>query len=124
MKNYTEFKKWLEHHIEMIPSNIVAINFNLYEGADDSYHIQVNGTESFDPDDEDWACDDAFTTGEDIFEVPRTDDIQEWQEGLEYMTNMVKKYLDEGSFASKLMNYEAVGIGFVDGDIEILHMKK
>lgn len=121
MLYYEEFSKWLEGNLEQLPSDVVAVNFNLYEGADQTYDIQLIGTDAFDEEDEEWACEEIFTTGENIFLLPRTNDIENWEEGLSFIIKMVAKYLDNGKYANILKGLQAVGIGFVDGDIELLY---
>lgn len=32
MLYYEDFSKWLEGNLEQLPSDVVAVNFNLYEG--------------------------------------------------------------------------------------------
>lgn len=39
------------------------------------------------------------------------------------MIQLIKKYLEQGAYSNILKNYQAVGIGFVDGDIEIVFNK-
>jgi len=80
------------------------------------------GSDKFDEDDSDWACNEIFTTREDIFYFQRTSDIAEWEEGLKYVISMVKKYLQTGNYSNILKTYKAIGVGFVDGDIEIIYM--
>jgi hypothetical protein len=120
MLYYEDFSKWLDKHLEQLPSDVVAVNFNLYEGSHQTYDIQLIGTEEFDEADEDWVCTDFFTTGEDVFFIPRNNDILDWQDGLSFITKIIEKYLNDGRFANKLKELQAVGIGFVDGDIDIL----
>ena len=43
-----------------------------------------------------------------------------WQTIEEIFKEWVKDYLGNGAYAGKLKEYEAVGIGFVDGDLTIL----
>jgi hypothetical protein len=124
MLYYDDFSKWLESNLEQLPSDVVAINFNLYEGSNQTYDIQLIGTDKFDETDDDWACEEIFTTGEDVFLIPRTDDIEEWENGLSFIIKMVEKYLENGKYANMLKQLQAVGVGFVDGDIEILHEAK
>lgn len=119
-----DFSKWLDSNLEQLPPDIVAVNFNLYEGSNDTYDIQLIGTDTFDEEDEDWACEEIFTTGEDIFLMPRTDDIEDWEDALDFITKMVRKYLEDGKYANMLKGLQAVGIGFVDGEIQILHQAK
>lgn len=121
MLYYEDFSKWLEGNLEQLPSDTVAVNFNLYEGADQTYDIQLIGTDTFDEENEDWVCEEIFTTGEDIFLLPRTNDIENWEEGLSIIIKMVEKYLENGKYANMLKGLQAVGIGFVDGDIKLLY---
>ena len=76
MKYYDEFVNWLNKHLSKdIPTNILAINFNLYESSEQTYDIQMTGSDEFDEEDEDWACNTVFSTDEDLFVISRTDDI-------------------------------------------------
>ena len=119
---YKGFSGWLDRHLSKgLPDGIIAVNFNLYEGSGQTYDVELVGCDSFDEDDEDWVCDEVFTTRDDLFCLERTDDISGWEQGLACVTDFVEKYLSEGGFASILKKYEAVGIGFVDGDIEIVY---
>lgn len=120
MLYYDDFSKWLDDNLEQLPTDVVAVNFNLYEGSKQTYDVQLIGTDTFDEEEEDWACDEIFTTGEDLFLLPRTNDIEDWEDGLSFIIKMVEKYLENGKYARKLKGLQAVGIGFVDGDIELL----
>jgi hypothetical protein len=124
MLYYEDFSKWLDYNLEQFSTDIIAVNFNLYEGSNQTYDIQLIGTNTFDEEDEDWACEEVFTTGEDVFLIPRTNDIEDWKKGLAFITKIVQKYLEDGKYANILQGLQAVGIGFVDGDIEILHQAK
>jgi len=122
MDNFELFSIWLNQVLEQdIPKGIKAFNFNLYEGEKDTYDIQLIGSDEFDEDDSDWACTEYFTSGEDICYIKRTDEIEHWEQGLSYITKLVERYLQEGEYANILKNVTAIGIGFVDGDIEILY---
>ena len=125
MKHYQEFSVWLDQQLSQgLPDGIVAFNFNLYEGTPDphpNYHIELIGTDFFDENDDDWPCNEVFTTRENLFIFERTEDISEWEKGLVFMTSLVSKYLQEGKHADKLKSVDAVGIGFVDGDLHILY---
>ena len=98
-----------------------VILFNLYESSEQTYDIQMTGSDEFDEEDEDWACNTVFSTDEDLFVISRTDDISEWQQGIIFISALVQKYLESGMYAEKLKSYKAVGIGFVDGNIDILY---
>lgn len=116
---YQEFSKWLERVLALgLPDEIIAVHFNLYEEANHNWSIQFVGTGSFDEEDEDWACDEVFSTGEDLYRWKKDTD---WESALEEGVHMVQEYLAEGTYADMLKKYRAVGIGFVDGDIEVLY---
>ncbi len=122
MDNFKLFSYWLNQVLEQeIPKGIKAFNFNLYEGEEDTYDIQLIGSDEFDEDDSDWACTEYFTSGENICYIKRTDEIAHWEQGLSYITKLVERYLQEGKDADTLKNVSAIAIGFVDGDLDILH---
>lgn len=124
MLYYQNFFKWLDNYLEQLPSDVVAVNFNLYEGSNQTYDIQLIGTDKFYETDDDWACEEIFTTGEDIFFIQRTEDIEYWEDGLSFITKMIKKYFENGKYVYVLQGLQAVGVGFVDGDIELLYNAK
>ena len=117
---YNEFEAWLDAALEAeMPEDIAAFNFNLYEDGDNLWSIELIGASRFDPEDPDWACEEVFTNREDpLCWSAETD----WENILETMTQYVEKYLVEGKYAALLKESEAVGIGFVDGDITIVYV--
>ena len=122
MKHYEDFSRWLDKHLlEELPSEIIAINFNLYEGSENTYDVEVVGCDEFDEDDDDWACSEVFTTRDDLFFIPRTSDIAKWEQGLSFVTSLVIEYLQNGKYSDKLTSYTAVSIGFVSGSIDIIY---
>ena len=117
---YNEFEAWLDAALEAgVPDGIAAYNFNLYEDDDNLWSIELIGASRFDEEDPDWACDEVFTNREDPLSWSAETD---WEEILETMTQYVEKYLAEGKYADVLKDTEAVGIGFVDGDITIVYV--
>lgn len=121
---YVFIEKWLDSILEQtIPTDVVALNFNLYEDGCNNWSIELVGTESFDLDDEDWCCNEIFDFG--TRETPLTWKAEKaWSEILEEMIQVLKKYLEQGQHSNVLKKYQGVGIGFVDGDVEILFVKQ
>jgi hypothetical protein len=78
------------------------------------------GSSEYAPDDSDWACAEVFTTREDLF---ITDEVvgKKWEDVLCFFKSEVGAYLENGRYKDKLLSKAAVGIGFVDGDLEILY---
>ena len=120
-KNNREFYDWLDNILQgELSDEIKAINFNLYEDENDKWSIEMVGTSEFDENDEDWACYEVFTTRDDPFIIARKSD---WETIETFFIGLVKKYPDDGKYAYKLKQYQAVGIGFVDGDLHICWMQ-
>lgn len=116
---------WIELILEkQVPLNIEAYNFNIYEETDSAYGIQLIGTDSFDLEDEDWACTDYYTSDENLCYIDRTPDIEDWQLGLSYIKNLIEEYLLTGGKKEILLNSRAVGVGFVDGAIEFAYIRE
>lgn len=122
--DYYKLEAWLEKHLNSsMQEDINAFNFNLYEEATEDYGVQLIGTNEFDENDDDWACTDYFTTGEDILLISRVEEIEDWENGLNYIKSLIDDYLNRGEFRERLLSVNAVGVGFVDGDAEIIYKK-
>ena len=121
MKHLEDFKIWVEKYLIDLPEDAVAINFNLYEGEED-YSIQLISTDEFDEEDEDWACEEIFSTEDDLFVISITEDIENWEDALAYIKGMIEEYLKISSCRSIIGNLQGIGVGFVDGDIELLSL--
>lgn len=120
---YAFVENWLDSILEQpIPAEVAALNFNLYEEGGNNWSIELVGTESFDLEDEDWGCDEIFDFG--TRENPLVwEEEKMWNEILDEMIQIMKRYLQEGKYAGVLKKYRGVGIGFVDGNIEILFVQ-
>ena len=114
---------WIDNILnQAIPDDVVAFCFNLYEESDDSWAMELVGTEWFDLEDEDWACNELtdFGSREQLYNWEME---CEWEEVLEYMVSELNQYLENGKYSELLKSKSGVGVGFVDGNIEILHSK-
>ena len=125
MNIYEEFAQWLDNLLENndMPAETKAFCFNLYEESetDHIYGIQLIAADHFDENDPDWACDEVWSSEEDIFTVDTSDeDDTGWKHAQDLFTEMVNEYLESGSFSKILKSAEAVAIGFVDGELELL----
>lgn len=120
---YNKVEDWLRGVLNQdIPEEVVAFCFNLYEDGDNAWSMELVGTERFEVDDEDWPCDEVtdFGTREDLLTWNKE---AEWDVVLEEMSIVLKQYLENGEYANILKSKEGIGIGFVDGDVEILFTK-
>lgn len=117
MNKYREFEIWMDKHFSSdLPVGTKAINFNLYEEEDTQFDIQCIGSPEYDPEDSDWACNEIFSTGEDLFHL----ESDSWETCLQMAIDYIKEYMSSGIYSSKLTNMEAVTVGFVDGDLEVV----
>lgn len=124
MDIYLEFEKWLDNLLENndMPENAIAFNFNLYEEEDDSYGIQLIASDEFDENDSDWACSEVWSSEEDIFYISASDEQdKDWRKALEFISNLICDYLENGKYKHILLAEKAIGVGFVDGDIDLLY---
>ena len=118
-----DLSSWIDQILDQnIPQEVTAFCFNLYEESDESYAMEVVGTECFDEENEDWACSELtnFGSRDDMFILEKDCD---WEEALEYMVGELNIYLESGKHADLLKSKNGVGVGFVDGNIEILYTK-
>ena len=130
MKHFGEFSDWLDGHLEGLSlGHIKAFCFNCYEGGNTpTWNMEIVGSKVFDKDDPDWPCPhnevfNARDRDDFLFLIPRTDEIFEWEKGLALMTALVAEYLQRGKFADKLKSVQAVAIGFVNGDLDIVYQR-
>lgn len=124
MDIYSEFVNWLNNLLENneIPDNTAAFCFNLYEESieDSVYSIQLVACDKFDENDDDWACEECWSSEEDIFCVELSDeDEKDWKAAQSLIDGWIKEYLESGKYAETLKS-KPVGIGFVDGDLELI----
>ena len=120
---YKDIEKWIDDvDLENIPEEVKGICFNLYEDSGNIWSMEIVGTERFDADDEDWRCDEVttFDTRDNSFEIKRECG---WEEVLQEYVTALEKYLENGKYADILKSVEGVGVGFVDGDAEVLFSK-
>ena len=114
---------WIDNLLNRdIPENIVAFCFNLYEESDESWAMELVGTDCFDLENEDWACNEItdFDSRNKLYNWKM---VCEWEDALNYIVNELNQYLEEGKYAELLKSQTGVGVGFIDGNIEILHSK-
>lgn len=118
--NYNYIEKWINEIMQQsIPDDVEALNFNLYEDGNYNWSIELVGTERFDLEDEDWRCDEIFDFG--TRDTPLAwKEEKTWEEILNETIQILNRYLEQGQYAGVMKRYQGVGVGFVDGDANIL----
>ncbi len=121
MNDFKQLSDWIDDVLNIdIPDEVMAFCFNLYEEGNGSWSMELIGSERFDLEDEDWACDEVtdFRSRQKPYEWEAD---YTWEEALAYMFNALTDYLENGKYANLLKSRTGVGVGFVDGNIKILH---
>ena len=120
---YSQIEEWLDEVLDQeIPAAANAFCFNLYEDGEDEWSMELVATSSFDPEDDDWACDEITDLG--TRDIPLSWEKEaDWEEILEDAASALKQYLAQGQYGDVLKAGAGVGVGFVEGDIEILYSK-
>ncbi len=114
------FSEWLDGILATLEVDAAAFNFNIYENRE-AFSIELIATESFDEYDADWGCDEIYASRNDNNEFYFRE--KDWQSALAFAKDSISAYLENGRYASKLKSTQAVGCGFVDGDLYILYQK-
>lgn len=120
---YHKVSKWLDCSLtQKIPDEVMAFCFNLYDDGNGRRSMELIGAGCFDLNDSDWPCEEVtdFGTRENPFVWGSP---SKWDAVLNEMVDVLKKYLQQGKYANLLKSKSGVGIGFVDGDIEVLFHK-
>ena len=115
---YSELEKWLDGVMQMtIPNDVVAFCFNLYEDVNKNWTLEMIGASSFDKTDDDWACDEVFSTRNN----PLTwYEDKEWEDVLKQTIKKIKEYIVKGKYGKVLKERQGLAVGFVDGDLILL----
>ncbi|MCR5792483.1 MAG: hypothetical protein K6G65_04885 [Lachnospiraceae bacterium] len=115
-----EMDLWIENAFKNnIPTDVVAICFNLYEDGDNHWSMEMVGTANFDLEDSDWACDEVtdFGTRDNPFSWEEESD---WESVLSRVVASVSKCIDEGRCDNQIRDLKGIAVGFTDGDLEIV----
>ncbi len=120
-----QFAAWLHESLaEDIPSDVEAFCFNLYEPAgqrDVKFGIELIGAGRFDETDPDWPCDEVWEPQRRGISIPRAYSGEDWEQCLGKLKALLERQL-AGSLpgVAPLKRARGIGIGFVDGDVEIV----
>lgn len=120
---YNEVSSWIDNALSReVPGDVAAFCFNLYEDGEYKWSMEIVGSERFDLDDEDWPCHEVtdFGTREELLVWQKH---AEWNVILDDIISVLKEYLEKGKYADILKGKSGVGVGFVDGSIEVLYHK-
>lgn len=100
---------------EILPKNIVALNFGLYE----PYGVELIGSSNYDEEDDDWACEEDFIPEERFCPKLGIEDTCDWEAVLEEIKIILKELVQELK-ELPLLDVEHITTGFYDGDLVII----
>lgn len=109
--------EWLDSQFKKgIPSDVKALYLNLVESVGD-VDIELFGIGDFDPNDEDWACDDNYQGNSlELLDVMGNPD--DWEKVLIEVSSLVSDYI--ASNEGKVASISRIGVGFGDSEIELV----
>ena len=115
-----QISDWIDNILNTdIPDDVAAFCFNLYEEGIGSWSMELIGSGRFDSEDPDWPCDEItdFGSRKNLYEWEMD---YSWEDALAHVVGELKEYLSNGKYAELLKSRSGIGVGFVDGDLEIL----
>jgi len=103
---------------ETVPSEITAFNIGIFE-QDEGYSIYLTGSEEYDADGDDWACDVDFEPANKYLELSGPGiKAMEWQEFQDMIVKIVSDYLGTSANANtSVFAGRVVTVGFDDGQL-------
>ena len=113
-----ELITWLTPHLQALPAEAKALCLNLYESEEEGeFDAQLVACAAYDREDPDWACEDIYSTGEELFGFSSED----WEAALDLMLETMSEAIADGILPDAI---EYVAVGFVDGDLEEVFCRK
>lgn len=111
-------RKWLIqiNQKDKLPQNIVALNFNLYEGP---YALDLIGSATYDESDEDWACNEDFIPKLRRCPSLGIPDDKSWEEVLKIVESILRDLIREMPDI-ELFKVQHIAVGFDDGNLIII----
>ena len=116
-----KFNIWLDNLLsnKPLPDNVMAINFNVYEMAD-TFDVQLIASSIYDENDDDWACEEIYSSKEDCFYIPRSKELYDSELALELVEEYIGEYILSGTYKEELTKGVAICAGLVDGQLDCI----
>lgn len=116
------FEKWIKHIIETEKpgKEINAYYFGLIESDDVDYTLYLSGSNEFDLEDEDWACNDDFEPKEKYLPLPQYNGL-DWQTVLNETVELLQKFIKSDIFKDSFFaKAQGIAVGFDDGNLVLI----
>ncbi len=118
-----DFKVWLTDSVRTaIPASVRAFSFNLCELDNDgsSFGVELIGSSEFDIEDGDWACNEVWAATPRMLEIPVAFSSRSWEGCIAAVKRLVIAAIAADGAGKILQTREAVAVGFVDGDLDLV----
>ena len=116
------FEEWIFRvtKTEDVPADIRAFNFGLFRNSQGSYSTYVIGARRYDPEDDDWACEEDFCPNEKYFDlVEYSGEDCDWRDVQSKLVGTLRQLIASPRFKGCfLAPASAITVGFDDGDLE------
>lgn len=106
-----------------VPEGIAALNFNIWEAAEETgascYTLELTGSRLYDPNDDDWACEDDFEPRERNCDSLQLCSKLPWEDVQNTVVEILKELKDELRDTS-IFRVEHITVGFTDGELVVV----
>lgn len=114
---YPAFEQWINSMKEEPSSDVKAFNFGLFE-SDEGYMSYLIGAKVYDPEDDDWACNESYSPSNRYFLITDSKGAS-WEDVQSIMEKTLKQYVESDGFNhSVISKSKVITVGFDDGDLE------
>jgi hypothetical protein len=113
-------KAWILRITEedKMPEKIEGIYFGIFEGAN-QYQVNLTGSHYYDPEDDDWACEEDFVPTERYCPSLGLELSYPWEEALSGMVGVLGEIVAE-LHTLPLFHEKHITTGFDDGEIVVI----
>lgn len=114
------FSDWVSDVLVEIPEETNAYVFNIYE-EDDAYLVDITGTTDYDDANESWTESINWDSGEELFIIPKEKFEGDWEEIHDTIAESLEALIEmDNELSDALCDSDAIAVGFIDGDLEII----
>jgi hypothetical protein len=108
----SEIEEWIKQIKER--PDVVAINIGLFQ-SENGFQAYLVGSNEYDPEDDDWACNEDFVPATKYIDLPFSQNVQ-WESLQSDVVNIIKGLLSSNS-STILDHVSIVTVGFDDAEL-------
>lgn len=114
-----KIERWIQqiNDESTVPPGIVAFNFGLFE-SEDGYCIYLIGSNAYDEDDDDWACEVDYEPKDKYLMLPwEGNNLADWKEFQDMAVDIVDGFISKNADKLPMFKDKIITIGFDDGNL-------